>query len=257
VTTTEKLAALDEFQLTAVRLAYGMEIRPAAVGRDWMDTPAGRFAKRCLPLMIANQAGWELLNPSGFSARWDGGEGLGAITIWPDLGQVQWVVSHFGSGVLTWHVPYLFRTPPGYNLHVRGPANVPKDGIGPLEGIIEADWAIATFTMNWRFTRPDHTVRFEANEPFAMIAPVRRGELERFRPVFREGHDEPAVFAAFQRFAASRQEFLSDLKLNGSAAEQAGWQRDYFLGRDIDGGVATEHQTRLRLSPFASRADVE
>src|SRR3712207_8402233 len=31
--------------------------------------------------------------------------------------------SHFGSGILTWNLPFLFRTPPGYNLHVRGPAN--------------------------------------------------------------------------------------------------------------------------------------
>jgi hypothetical protein len=36
-------------------------------------------------------------------------------------------ISHFGSGILTWNVPYLFRTPPGYNLLVRGPANWPKD----------------------------------------------------------------------------------------------------------------------------------
>jgi Family of unknown function (DUF6065) len=43
----------------------------------------------------------------------------------------------------------VFRTPPGCNLYVRGPANSPKDGIAALEGIIETDWSEATFTMNW------------------------------------------------------------------------------------------------------------
>lgn len=55
-----------------------------------------------------------------------------------------YVVSHFGAGVVTFTVPYLFRTPPSYNLHVRGPTNMPKDGIYPLEGIVETDWSQAS-----------------------------------------------------------------------------------------------------------------
>ena len=42
--------------------------------------------------------------------------------------------SHFGNGILTWHLPMLFRTPPGYNLSVRGPANYPKDAVCPFRG---------------------------------------------------------------------------------------------------------------------------
>lgn len=151
----QQTCATGPLELVAIRLSAGMPIRPALVDRPWMETPAGRFAKRCLPLMIANQAGWELLNPSGFTAAWQGGDELAAVTIWPDAGMPAFcVTSHFGSGILTWHVPYLFRTPRGYNLLVRGPANRPKDGISALEGIVETDWTAATFTMNWKFTRP-------------------------------------------------------------------------------------------------------
>ena len=57
-----------------------------------------------------------------------------------DAGQLL-PASHFGDGILTWHLPILFRTPPGYNLLVRGPANYPKDAVSPLEGIVETDWA--------------------------------------------------------------------------------------------------------------------
>ncbi len=64
--------------------------------------------------------------------------------------------SMFGHGILTFHIPFLVRTHPGYNLLVRGPANMPRDGVSPLEGIVETDWAVATFTMSWQLTLSGH-----------------------------------------------------------------------------------------------------
>ena len=242
----------DPRQFVAIRLSRGMEIRPAQVGRAWMETPAGKFAKRCLPLLMANQAGWELLNPVGFTAVWEGTDNLAAVKFWPDAQTAHaWVTSHFGSGIITWYIPYLFRTPRGHNLLVRGPANMPKDGIAALEGLVETDWTAATFTMNWKFTRPGHPVRFEAAEPIAILVPTGRGELESFRPVLREAASEPSTYTAFRQFSASRQDFLRSIKVPGSPAERAGWQRDYMLGRWPDGTVAPEHQTRLQLLPFS------
>ena len=37
-------------------------IVPAAANREWMDVETNGWANRCLPLRIANQAGWFLLN---------------------------------------------------------------------------------------------------------------------------------------------------------------------------------------------------
>ncbi len=48
-------------------------IRPAARERDWMDAADGGFPYRCLPLAMANQAGWVIGNPTAFTARWNGG----------------------------------------------------------------------------------------------------------------------------------------------------------------------------------------
>src|ERR671914_419696 len=48
--------------------------------------------------------------------------------------------------------------------------------------IIETDWAPYSFTMNWQFTRPGAAVRFEKDEPYCHIFPVRRGQLEAFEP---------------------------------------------------------------------------
>jgi len=71
-----------------------------------------RRANRCLPLLIANQAGWAILNPVGFWACWNGGRGLGGVGITPD-GPSVCATSHFGEGIVTWSVHFLFRTLPG------------------------------------------------------------------------------------------------------------------------------------------------
>lgn len=210
----------------------------------------GPFAKRCLPLLMANQAGWELLNPIAFTATWDGGEHVGAVSIFPHSpATTSNATSYFGLGILTWPLPFVFRTPPRYNLLLRGPANSPKDGIAPLEGLVETDWTSVTFTMNWKFTRPG-AVTFQREEPFAMLVPVRRGELERFEPVVRHWGEEPEVTARTERWWASRMTFLRELMVPGSSAQRKGWQRDYMRGRNTDGGDAPEHQTKLRLAPF-------
>src|SRR6516164_748572 len=47
--------------------------------RDWMDATPSRFAYRCLPLTIANQTGWWIKNPVGFTAVWRGRTTPGSI----------------------------------------------------------------------------------------------------------------------------------------------------------------------------------
>lgn len=148
---------------------HELRIRPAPLERAWMDVTDQRFAYRCLPLNIANTHGWEILCTTAFSAIWDGRPGLDAIRIEAQSGAGAPAISHFGNGVLTFHVPCLFKTEPGVDLFATGPINRPKDGIAPLTGIIETDWSPYTFTMNWMFTRPQQRVSFEADEPFCHI----------------------------------------------------------------------------------------
>jgi hypothetical protein len=101
------------------------KIVAAPLGRDWMDRTRDGFAYRCLPLNIANAHGWLLLNTVPFVAQWDGGSGLDAVTITAGGGAIL-ASSHFGSGVLTFHLNALFRTEPGYDLMVTGPLNEPR-----------------------------------------------------------------------------------------------------------------------------------
>ncbi|MDT5412096.1 MAG: hypothetical protein QOG14_4316, partial [Mycobacterium sp.] len=46
------------------------QITPAPVSRTWMSETREGWPTRCLPMLIANQSGWELRNPSAFTATW-------------------------------------------------------------------------------------------------------------------------------------------------------------------------------------------
>lgn len=162
--------------------------------------------------------------------------------------------SNFGYGIITWGVPVLFQTPPGYNLLARGPANLPKDGASALEGLVETGWSVATFTMNWKLTRPDHPVRFETGESFCLLVPQRRGELEAFRPVHRDLSIVPEIRAGVKRFEDRREDlqkrkFIADFVGRESEAWDE-WEASYFRGRDADGARFSDHQTKLRLREF-------
>ena len=49
-----------------------MRLVPATSSLKWVDTTSERFAHRCLPLLIANQNGWVILNSHRFRATWNG-----------------------------------------------------------------------------------------------------------------------------------------------------------------------------------------
>ncbi len=220
-------------------------IVPGEPGRDWMDATKIRFANRCLPLLIANQYGWDLIGDGAFSAVWNGGERPeDTVIALGDPAPSEPPISHFGTGILTWNLPFLFRTPPGWNLLARGPVNAPKDGIAPLEGIVETDWASTPFTLNWKITRPGLTVSFEPGEPIGRIVPQRRGELQQFEPVFGAIDEQPAIAGDFRAARAARRAFAAD------PANLLAWEKHYVRGETPRGERAPEHETRIRLRPF-------
>jgi hypothetical protein len=243
-------------ELTAYRLHHApLPLVCAPGARAWMDATDQRYAYRCLPLLIANQSGWFVLNDQPIECLWDGTREASGVRIRqrdPKAARPS-ITSHFGEGIITWHIPYLFRTPPGYNLLVRGPANWPKDGVQALEGVVEADWTSATFTMNWKITRPRRWIRFGAGEPICMVVPQRRGELESFETRVADLASNPELHEAHRQWSESRSRFLVQLRVNGSDAAGRKWQKDYFQGRSPGADTrTTQHQTVLKLRPFST-----
>jgi hypothetical protein len=227
---------------------------PAAPNRQWMRQTEERFADRCLPLRIANQMGWFVLNDVDVTAVWNGSDSKAGIRIIKPPGtDATHISSHFGYGVLTWTIPYLFRTPPGYNLYVRGPTNAPKDGACALDGVVETDWAASTFTMNWKLTCADVPVSFRAGEPIAMIMPIRRGEIEEFEIATREISSDETVEREYKAWYESRSRFLHAAA--SSEQKKSPWQKDYFLGHTALGTAFEAHQTNLKIKEVVWEAD--
>jgi hypothetical protein len=135
---------------------------------------------------------------------------------------------------------------------VGGSPNFAKDGLTPLSGVIETDWSPYSFTMNWRFTRRNHWVRFEAGEPICFIFPVQRQALDRFNPRIAPMSENPQLAADFAAWSRSRDAFQQRMRIEPPALPADKWQKNYFRGLRPDGRQAgVDHQGKLRLKPFA------
>lgn len=199
------------------------------MSRPWMNKTTNAFANRCLPLRIACAHGWEVLNPFRFAAIWKGGDSSDQVLIQSDHAISHWVASHFGYGTITFQMHFLVQTPHGVHLHVGGPANEPKDGIVPLAGVIETDWAHMTFTMNWKFTRPMEPVIFEKDEPICQFFPLLRAEaVDAMGLEIESLGDYPELDAKYREWSASREQLHRDIREGRKDSNE--WQGDYLRG---------------------------
>jgi len=242
--------AVDRPSITAYQLYdQPLEISQASATRDWMRDGEERKAMRCLPLRMASQQGWIIRNSHRLVVIWSGEKSPAAVNILyhPERPQHLLARSFLGDGILTFQLPYLFRTSPGYNLLIRGPANCPKDGISPLEALVETDWLEASFLMSWQITRPRTPIVFEVGEPLCMIVPQRRGEVESFDARLRPLDENEELSGGFAAWRQSRNDFNARRRVQGSSV---GWQMHYAHGLNVSGNPGSDHQTRLNLARF-------
>ncbi len=220
--------------------------------RDWMNATPHRYAYRCLPLTIANQTGWWIKNPVGFTATWRGPNAPGSIEFTFDTAAEvwsTWINSQFGEGIITWNTPFLFRTQPsGSRLLVCGPANYFKRNAHALTAIIESDWISMSFTMNWKIMVPHQPVRFEQGEPLFQAIPLLSNlcaDLEEADVSYQRLSDNPELHRAYMEWDQGRRRF-HDQKAAGEV-KATEWQKDYFQGRDASGReVSGYHMTKIK-----------
>ena len=180
-------------------------IRSCSISRDWMDDTPARYAYRCIPLTAANSMGWELLNPVDVDITWSGKEKGDHLAIRPAQPDPFSPVPHFGSGTVTWYLPFLFRTPPEYALLISGPANHDKQFITPLDAYVRTDWVPFPFTMNWRITEADKTIRFKAGEPICRITPYPIALLNDMQMELHSMEEDPEFMQLVQQWDRNRQ----------------------------------------------------
>ena len=175
--------------------------------RSWMDDSYQKFAYKCVPLNIANQYGWMVMNPEEFTVSWDGRQVTEAILVEGD--GASYVSSHFGEGVVTINVDFLIQTPVGYSLYISGLANEIYDGIQPLDAIVETDWLPFTFTYNFKFTRPCK-IKFSKDEPLFSFFPIKRGDGESLTIGSAWIEDNPELYGEYAKYAESRTNYLEN-----------------------------------------------
>lgn len=234
----------------------GWVIEPASARREWMDNTAGRFAYRCLPLVMANQLGWVVRSPGSFCAKWTGKVGVEALTIKhsdspPNFAKA--VLSHFGHGIISIMLPWVFRTPPGVALLVRGAANFWVHNAHPLEGLVETDWISTSFTMNWQVTAFNREVWFRKGDPLCLLTPVRVDVAEELAPRFEDLASNAQLQAEVAAFDRKRGETI---RSNRERFEQGEARRtfelDYMHGQTPTGAATEEHRTNIKMQRFPS-----
>ncbi|MCL7998854.1 DUF6065 family protein [Brucella sp. 21LCYQ03] len=228
---------------------------PAASDRDWMDATSEHFAYRCTPLSIANASGWELLAPSGFSVIWTGYNSTNDIIIRMDDPKASqfFISSTFGHGIVTFHPGYIFRTDPGWVVWVRGSPNRIKDGVMPLDGIVETSWLPFSFTMNWKFTRPG-SIRFEKDEPFCFITLTPSIAIEAVQPVILPMESDPDFHKESRIWTSERVKFAAALQLRDELTIEEKWQKHYLKGVSPTGNsvAGPDHRIKRQLKcPFS------
>jgi hypothetical protein len=181
---------------------------------------------------------------------------LGSFTVVTDdpaLRPEQLALSHFGHGILTFPLDYLFRTDPGVAVWARGAPNQAKDGIVPLDGVIETDWLCFTFTMNWQFTRPGLVV-FEKEEPFCFITLVEYRALDDVTPEIIPLAENPELAAQFNAYQDARKKFIAALDEKDPAVVKQGWQKWYMRGENPFGSERNPaHASKLSLAAPVER----
>jgi hypothetical protein len=235
---------LDAYQVQP----FCPEMVPGNINRSWMDDVPGRHPYRCLPLNMANSTGWELRLSHGFDAHWNGGNAASDLVVTPhdpNAPMAHVANSHFAFGILTFHTGYLFRTPAGWHTWAMGCPNLVKDGIQPLNGLIETDWLPYPFTMNWKFTRPG-TVTFSQGEPFCFITLMRSKVLEDIEPKLHRIEDNPKLLDEYEQWKEARSNFNQSMAAGDPQALKEAWQRYYMRGLKPDGSKAPKGFTNKR-----------
>lgn len=241
------------YEITAYRVAStkGWVLEPAEPRRDWMEQTPEKGANRCLPLVIANQCGWIMRCPLRFKVEWNGKATQDALSFkfFDDGldGNVP-IKSSFGLGIVSFLIPWLFRTSEGIGLMVRGPTNQGKENVVPLDGLVETDWAPYTFTMNWRVTKPRTPIWFAKGEPICMIIPYPIAMLEQFKAGTAPIESEVELQQQYGEWVATRQRQMKDA---GEAGSTKGlYKLDYVRGSRPDGTFANAHWSKLNLARF-------
>lgn len=214
------------------------------IKRSWLN----EHAYYCLPLIIGSQYGFVIKSTFSFTAVWNGKEGIDATTITihdqklnSNNHPMQFISSHFGSGIITLQNRFYFRTPLGVNLMTINPPNYFIPYLQNLTAVVETDNLRRDFTFNLKITTPNVDVKVNVGDIISAFIPIPRFFVDKFDLVLA---DEILSKEVIELDLDQGNKFkVERLGADKEKPHQAG--RRYFKGIDADNNLFYQHQQRI------------
>lgn len=148
----------------------------------------------CLPFKIANSIGWDIILPFNFSATL-----LDDNSIKVEAEEkYQYLFSDkIGNGILAMQIPYFIECSKDCFIQVRGPINIYKQNLYPLEAFVESDWFHSYMTMNWKIIEKNKQITFNKDESICRIIPYPKNFIQKFKIQFNE---KKSIMSKIQKF---------------------------------------------------------
>jgi hypothetical protein len=238
----ERQAESRPLEFKALRLldfgwGEGWTLRPSPARRAWMSEHPTAY--QCLPMVVANQWGWQVLCPTDVRVLWNGSAAQSGLKVEVDPQWAPGIKSQFGRGIVTFSLPWVFRTPPDWDLYAKGPSNRWKANAAPLEGVIETWWLNYNFTLNWKLIEPGE-VHFAKGESLGQLIPVPHATFQDASAIEAPINDvEPEAGAELLRWLEERRKI---------AADSVPTHRLYLKAEDVEG-----HLTKVPVPPFSKK----
>lgn len=225
-----------------------------------MDQTPDKYAYRCLPLTIGNTTGWDIYPVCNFYIAWSNVNynHQTSLSVHPEEEDLNFGSSSFGSGIVTFHPGYLFRTEKNWDLLVTGTPNEFIDFAYPLTGIVETYWNDFTFTMNWKMMKFG-SFFWPKEVPICRIIPIPHdyGEMDATIVPLQKEKD---LLEKFKKNSRRRKQLINDLHTAHNELRDEGtvklkvpsthWEKAYYRGLDADGNKEKDHVIKREFPEF-------
>jgi hypothetical protein len=165
------------------RIARGPSIEPGQKARGWMSP----HAYKCLPMVVANSFGWDVVLADEVVVDWNGGP------LTSDVEAASGAESAFGLGTFTVDMGCVWHTPEGVQLMIGPVPNEDHPDWYALSAIVETDHFDYPWFLTVRLRRPGRYV-LTAGTRVARLTPVRISDVSSAYPAFRKERDSEKEF---------------------------------------------------------------
>jgi hypothetical protein len=159
-----------------------------------LKNEANSLFHSCLPFKIANSIGWDIILPFDFNATLLEDNSI-KIEVKDEYEHL--FSDKIGNGILAMQIPFFIECSKDSFIHIRGPINIYKENLYPLEAFVESDWFHSYMTMNWKIIEKNKKVEFLAGESMCRVIPYPKKFIQQFDIQFKQ---KKSILDKIQKF---------------------------------------------------------